>query len=81
MDLGLKSRVALIAGRQYGRLAGGALALAQEGANISICARGSEALEATAEEIRSVAGVEAYVTQTGMSGQEDVGRLAIMPAE
>ena len=81
MDLGLKGKVALITGGSKGIGQAVALALAQEGANVSICARGSEALETTAEEIRSAAGVEVQATQADVSRMEEIQRLVKTTAE
>ena len=81
MYLGLKGKVALITGGSKGIGQAVALALAQEGANISICARGSEALEATAEEIRGATGVEVQATQADVSRMEDIQRLVKTTAE
>jgi 3-oxoacyl-[acyl-carrier protein] reductase len=51
MDLGLKDRVALVAAASQGLGRAVALGLAREGAKLAICARGEEALRATAAEM------------------------------
>ncbi len=51
MDLGLKDRVALVAAASQGLGKAVALGLAREGVKVAICARGEEALRATAAEI------------------------------
>src|SRR5512134_1781512 len=56
MDLGIKGRTALVCAASKGLGKGCALALAREGVNVVITARGREALEATAEEIRKATG-------------------------
>jgi len=56
MDLGIKGRNALVCAASKGLGKGCALALAREGVNLVITARGKEALEATAEEIRKATG-------------------------
>ncbi|MBX3606239.1 MAG: SDR family oxidoreductase [Piscinibacter sp.] len=59
MDLGIKGRWALVCAASKGLGKGCAVALAGEGVNLVITARGAEALEATAAEIRAAApGVE-----------------------
>jgi len=57
MDLDLKGKVALITGASRGLGRAMARALGEEGARISICARGTEALDAAARELES-AGIE-----------------------
>ena len=58
MDLGIKGRNALVCAASKGLGKGCALALAREGVNVVITARGKEALEATAEEIRKATGAK-----------------------
>ena len=52
MDLGIKGRTALVCAASKGLGKGCASALAREGVNLVITARGAEALEATAAELR-----------------------------
>jgi len=59
MDLGLLGKNAVITGASKGIGKGIALALAMEGANIAICARGKEILESTQKEIQKK-GVNVY---------------------
>ena len=58
MDLGIRGRTALVCAASKGLGKGCALALAREGVNLVITARGKDALEATAEEIRKGTGVK-----------------------
>ena len=71
MDLGLAGKNAIITGGSKGIGRCTALALAAEGANVAICARGQEALDATAEEIRAL-GVQAHAAACDVS---DAGAL------
>ena len=58
MELGIRGRTALVCAASKGLGKGCALSLAREGVNLVITARGREALEATAEEIRRRFGVK-----------------------
>ena len=58
MDLGIRGKTALVCAASKGLGKGCAMSLAHEGANVVITARGKEALEATAEEIRKATGVK-----------------------
>lgn len=66
MDLGLKEKVALITGASKGIGKAIAAEFAKEGAHVSICARGKEELEQTAQALRmfdvSVIAIPADVT-------------------
>jgi 3-oxoacyl-[acyl-carrier protein] reductase len=53
MDLGLDGKVAMITGASRGLGRAMAQALAAEGMRLSICARGAQALEATAAELKA----------------------------
>jgi 3-oxoacyl-[acyl-carrier protein] reductase len=53
MDLGLHGKTALVCAASKGLGKGCAMALAREGVNLVITARGAEALESTADEIRN----------------------------
>jgi 3-oxoacyl-[acyl-carrier protein] reductase len=57
MDLGIRGRTALVCGASKGLGKGCAVSLAREGVDLVITARGREALEATAAEIRTQYGV------------------------
>jgi len=58
MDLGIRGRTALVCAASKGLGKGCAIALAREGVELVITARGREALEATAEEIRKQTGAK-----------------------
>ena len=53
MDLGLGGRVAIVGGSSKGMGRATALALAREGANVTICARHGDELERAATELRA----------------------------
>src|SRR6476661_6875904 len=58
MDLGIRGRSALVCASSKGLGKGCAVALAREGVNVTLVARGAEALNATADEIRRESGVQ-----------------------
>ena len=58
MDFGIRGRTALVCAASKGLGKGCAIALAREGVQLVITARGRDALEATAEEIRKETGVK-----------------------
>src|SRR5256712_8941557 len=58
MDLGIRGKTALVCAASKGLGKGCAASLAAEGVNLVITARGREALEATAAELRERFGIE-----------------------
>src|SRR5262245_55908619 len=58
MDLGIRGRTALVCAASKGLGKGCAQALAREGVNLVITARGAEALQATSQEIQRTYGVK-----------------------
>jgi 3-oxoacyl-[acyl-carrier protein] reductase len=78
MDFGLKGRKAVVCAASKGLGKGCALALAGEGVDLLITARGVEALEATAAEIRAKTGVA--VTTLAGDVTTEAGRAAIVAA-
>ena len=79
MDLGIKGRWALVCAASKGLGKGCAAALAGEGVNLVITARGAEALEATAAEIRAASpGVEVRTVAGDITTPE--GRAAALAA-
>nr|GFD58858.1 hypothetical protein [Tanacetum cinerariifolium] len=58
MDMGLKGKTALVCASSKGLGRACALALASEGVNITMLARGREALEESAKEIARLTGVQ-----------------------
>jgi 3-oxoacyl-[acyl-carrier protein] reductase len=78
MDLGIKGKNALVCAASKGLGKGCALALAREGVNLVITARGKEALEATAEEIRKATGAKVTAVAGDITTEE--GRKAALAA-
>jgi len=75
MDLGLKGKVALVAGASQGMGKAAALGFAREGAKVAICARGQAALNETAEQIRKQTGGEVLAIVADMSKAEDIKKF------
>ena len=74
MDLGIRGQVALVAAASKGLGKAAAMALAQEGVRLAICAR-SDTLQATAEEIRKQTGAEVLAIQADLTDREQVEAL------
>ena len=74
MDLGLTGKVAMITGGSHGLGKQAALALAREGCQVSICARGEERLQATLEEFIAQ-GYQAQGTQADITREDDAVRF------
>lgn len=81
MDLNVAGKVALVSGASRGLGKAVALALAREGANVAICARSRETLDAAAAEIRAKGrgAVEPIVADVSVA--EDVRRLVATTVE
>ena len=81
MDLGIKGRTALVCAASKGLGKGCALALAREGVSLVITARGKEALEATAEEIRKGTGAKVVTVAGDIATPEGrAAALAVCPS-
>jgi len=78
MNLDIKGRRALVCASSKGLGRGCALALAQEGVDITLVARGAEALEATAAAIRIATGVTVTTVAADITTVE--GRAAALAA-
>jgi 3-oxoacyl-[acyl-carrier protein] reductase len=72
VDLGLTGKVALVAASSKGLGKASALALAREGARLTICARTEADLEAAAEEIRRETGAEVLAVQADLTSAEGI---------
>ncbi|MDE0315313.1 MAG: SDR family oxidoreductase [Candidatus Poribacteria bacterium] len=75
MNLGLTDKIAVVGASSKGLGKAIALGLAKEGAKVTICARNSETLETTAEEIRDQTGSEVLAVPTDVSQPEQVESL------
>ena len=78
MDLGIRGRVALVAASSKGLGRATAEALAAEGCALVLCARGADALHATADAIRAAHGVP--VTAIAADVAEAAGVAAVLDA-
>ena len=78
MDLGIRGRTALVCAASKGLGKGCAASLAREGVKLVVVARGREALEATAAELRARHGVE--VTAVAADVTTEAGRAAALAA-
>src|SRR5690242_20379024 len=78
MDLGIRGKTALVCAASKGLGRGCAFSLAREGVNLVITARGREALEKTAQEIKTATGVQ--VTTVIGDITTDEGRRAALEA-
>jgi 3-oxoacyl-[acyl-carrier protein] reductase len=75
MDLGLKGKVALVAGASQGMGRASALGFAREGAKVAICARGEAALNEAANLIRKQSGGDVLAMAADMSKADDIKRF------
>jgi len=75
MNLGLKSRVAIVTGSSRGIGKAVALGLSQEGAIVAICARNKDALETAAKEIESQTNNEILPITADLTNRGDVEKL------
>ena len=75
MELGLAGKIAIVTGGSKGIGRVTALALAQEGAQVAICARGLDDLQETAKEIEAATGQSVFVVQSDMTRPEDIQEL------
>ena len=81
MDLGLKGKVALVAGASQGMGRASALGFAREGAKVAICARGEAALNEAAAAIRKETGGEVLAMVADMAKPEDIKKFVNQSAE
>ena len=75
MELSLEGKVAIVTGGSKGIGRATALALAQEGVDVAICARGMEDLEDAATEIRNKTGRKVLAVRADMGDPDDIKML------
>jgi len=74
LELGLKGKIAVVTGGSDGIGRATALRLAQEGADVAVCARRQEPLDQTAAELRK-AGAQVLAVSADMSKKADIDRF------
>lgn len=78
MDLGIKGKTALVCAASKGLGRACAFALAEDGASLTIVARGAQALEATADDIREATGVHVRTVAADVTTVQ--GRAIVLEA-
>ena len=81
MDLGLNGKVAIVAASSRGLGRASALALAREGARVTICARTGADLEAAAEEIRRETHADVLAVPADLANAADIHRVVAATVE
>jgi 3-oxoacyl-[acyl-carrier protein] reductase len=81
MDLGLKGKIAIVAASSRGLGKASALALAREGARVTICAREAEVLERAAEEIRAQTHAEVLAVPADVASAEGIDAVVAATVE
>jgi 3-oxoacyl-[acyl-carrier protein] reductase len=81
MDLGLDGKVALVGASSKGLGKASALALAREGARVTICARSKADLEAAAEEIRRETSAEVLAVEADLASAQGIQSVVAATVE
>jgi 3-oxoacyl-[acyl-carrier protein] reductase len=81
VDLGLTGKAALVAASSKGLGRACALALAREGARVSICARNPDELETAAADIRDETGAEVLTVPADLSTADGIATVVAATAE
>ncbi len=75
MDLGIRNKVAFVAGASKGLGKAIAVELSQEGAKVAICARDSQELSGAVEEIRSLTGGDVIGVPADLTDTEEARKF------
>jgi 3-oxoacyl-[acyl-carrier protein] reductase len=75
VDLGLRDKTALVGASSKGLGLASALALAREGASVTVCARGKEALESAAARIREETGADVLAVAADLNDGGEIERV------
>jgi 3-oxoacyl-[acyl-carrier protein] reductase len=81
MDLGLTGKVAIVAASSKGLGKASALALAREGARVTICARTESDLRAAAEEIQAHSRADVLAVPADLNSAEGIHRVVAATVE
>jgi 3-oxoacyl-[acyl-carrier protein] reductase len=81
MDLGLSDKVALVGASSRGLGKASALALAREGARVTICARSQTELDAAAHEIAGETGAEVLAVAADLNDADGIHRVVAATVE
>jgi 3-oxoacyl-[acyl-carrier protein] reductase len=81
MDLGLGDKTAIVAAASRGLGLASALALAREGANVTVCARGADDLQTAAERIRRETGAQVLAVSADLNEREEIERVVAETVE
>ncbi|MBP3964626.1 SDR family oxidoreductase [Paenibacillus lignilyticus] len=75
MDLGFRNRTVIVTAASKGLGKASALRLSEEGANVVICGRNADTIEAAAADIRSATGGEVLAVRADVSSPADIEAL------
>lgn len=75
MDLGLTNKIAIVTAASKGLGKATAMALAQEGVKLAICARGEETLQSTADELRAAGAPDVFSMQVDLTQKADIDKF------
>ena len=81
MDFGLGDKTALVAASSRGLGYAAALAQAREGANVTLCSRSEQDLEAAAEQIRAQTGAQVLAVPADLNDGEEIERVVAATVE